>query len=50
VMGNLTFAGRYYVKRPGAVLYLALEGAGMLPMRLSAIAAHHGVAGPLPFA
>jgi AAA domain/Bifunctional DNA primase/polymerase, N-terminal len=50
VMGNLPFAGRYHVKRPGAVLYLALEGAGMLPARLSAIAAHHGVSGPLPFA
>jgi hypothetical protein len=50
VMGNLAFAGRYPVKRPGAVLYLALEGAGMLPARLSAIAAHRGVSGPLPFA
>ena len=38
------------VKRPGAVLYLALEGAGMLLARLSAIAAHRGVTGPLPFA
>jgi hypothetical protein len=50
VMSNLPFASRYYVKRPGAVLYLALEGAGMLPTRLSAIAAHRGVSGPLPFA
>jgi hypothetical protein len=50
VMSNLPFAGRYYVKRPGAVLYLALEGAGMLPARLSAIAADRGVSGPLPFA
>jgi hypothetical protein len=50
VMGNLPFAGRYYVKRPGAVLYIALEGSGMLPMRLSAIAARRGVTGLLPFA
>jgi hypothetical protein len=50
VMGNLAFADRYPIKRPGAVLYLALEGAGMLPARLSAIAAHRGVSGPLPFA
>jgi hypothetical protein len=50
VMGNLPFAGRYYIKRPGAVLYLALEGAGMLPTRLSAIATHSSVSGPLPFA
>jgi AAA domain/Bifunctional DNA primase/polymerase, N-terminal len=50
VMGNLPFAGRYYVKRPGAVLYLALEGSGMLAARLSAIAAHHEITGPLPFA
>ena len=45
VMGDLPFAGRYRVKRPGAVLYLALEGSGMLCTRLSAIAAHHGVPG-----
>jgi hypothetical protein len=50
VMAKLRFAGRYDVKRRGAVLYLALEGEGMLPARLSAIAAHHGVTGPLPFA
>ncbi len=50
VMRNLPFAGRYPIKRPGAVLYLALEGSGMLPARLSAIAAHHGVTGSLPFA
>jgi hypothetical protein len=45
VMSNLPFAGHYYVKRPGAVLYLALEGAGMLPARLSAMAAHHSASG-----
>ena len=50
VMADLPFANRYRVKRPGAVLYLALEGEGMLSARLSAIAAHHGVTGPLPFA
>jgi hypothetical protein len=50
VMRELPFAERYSVKRPGAVLYIALEGSGMLTARLSAIAAHHGVTGPLPFA
>jgi hypothetical protein len=50
VMAGLPFAGRYAVKRCGAVLYFALEGEGMLSARLSAIAAHHGVDGPLPFA
>jgi hypothetical protein len=50
VMAGLPLAGRYPVKRRGAVLYLALEGAGMLAARLSAIAKHHGVDGPLSFA
>jgi hypothetical protein len=50
VMAQLPFAGRYRVKRPGAVLYIALEGEGMLSARLAAIAAHHRVIGPLPFA
>ncbi len=50
VMAGLSFAGRYRVKRPGAVLYIALEGEGMLSARLTAIAAHRGVSGPLPFA
>jgi AAA domain/Bifunctional DNA primase/polymerase, N-terminal len=50
VMAGLPFAGRYPVKRRGAVLYFALEGEGMLAARLSAIAKHHGVAAPLPFA
>jgi hypothetical protein len=50
VMSGLPFAGRYPVKRRGAVLYFALEGEGMLSARLSAIATHQGVAGPLPFA
>jgi AAA domain/Bifunctional DNA primase/polymerase, N-terminal len=50
VMAGLPFAGGYPVKRRGAVLYFALEGEGMLAARLSAIAQHHGVDGPLPFA
>ena len=50
VMAGLSFAGRYRVKRRGAVLYIALEGEGMLSARLAAIAAHRGVSGPLPFA
>jgi hypothetical protein len=50
VMAGLPLAGRYPVKRRGAVLYFALEGAGMLAARLSAVAKHHGVGGPLPFA
>ena len=50
VMADLPFADRYRVKRRGAVLYLALEGEGVLHARLSAIASHHGVTGPLPFA
>src|SRR4029077_357823 len=47
---ELPFAGRYRVKRRGAVLYIALEGESMLSARLAAIAAHRGVSGPLPFA
>jgi hypothetical protein len=50
VMAQLPFAGRYRAKRRGAVLYIALEGEGMLSARLAAIAAHHRVAGALPFA
>ena len=50
VMAQLPFAGRYRVKRRGAVLYIALEGEGMLPARLSAVAGRHDVSGPLPFA
>jgi hypothetical protein len=50
VMAQLPFAGRYRVKRPGAVLYIALEGEGMLSARLAAIAVHHRATGPLPFA
>ena len=50
VMADLLFAGRYRVKRRRAVLYIALEGESMLAARLSAIAGHRGVRGPLPFA
>ena len=50
VMAGLSFAERYRVKRRGAVLYIALEGEGMLSARLAEVAAHRGVSGPLPFA
>jgi hypothetical protein len=50
VMAQLPFAGRYRVKRRGAVLYIALEGEGMLAARLAAIAAYRGICGPLAFA
>jgi hypothetical protein len=50
VMAGLPFAEQFRVKRPGAVLFIALEGAGMLPSRLAAIAAQHEVTTPLPFA
>jgi hypothetical protein len=50
VMADLLFAGKYRVKRRGAVLYIALEGESVLSARLSAIAAQRGVTGPLPFA
>ena len=48
-MTGLAFADRYRVKRPGAALYFALEGAGMLGVRLSALATQQGIPGPLPF-
>ena len=50
VMTGLPFAGRYRVKRRGAVLFIALEGAGAISRRLEAIASHHDITGPLPFA
>jgi hypothetical protein len=50
VMRCPLFAGRYRVKRSGAVLYVALEGQGMLMARLNALAAYRDVDGPLPFA
>ena len=50
VMSAIPFAGRYRIKRPGAALYLAVEGAGMLLHRLKTIAAQQNVHDPLPFA
>jgi hypothetical protein len=51
VMRGLLFANHYRVKRPGAVLYLAVEGEGRLSARLSAIAERRGITDePLPFA
>jgi hypothetical protein len=49
-MTGMDFAGRYRVKRRGAVLYFALEGAGQFDNRLYTTAEHHGVIGELPFA
>jgi hypothetical protein len=49
-MSGLPFAGRYRVKRSGAILYFALEGAGRLAARLSAAAKHRGIDEQLPFA
>jgi hypothetical protein len=50
VMADVPFAGRYRIKRRGAVLFIALEGERMLASRLTAIAEHRGVSGALPFA
>jgi hypothetical protein len=50
VMADLPFAGRYQIKRRGAVLFFAVEGAGTLPRRLAAVAAHRDITEPLPFA
>jgi hypothetical protein len=50
IMTGLEFAGRYRVKRHGAVLYLATEGAGSLMWRLNALADYRGITGKLPFA
>jgi hypothetical protein len=44
------FAGHYRIKRMGAVAYFALEGAGTLPSRLSALAKQARVPAKLPFA
>jgi hypothetical protein len=49
VMTRIPFAGRYKVKRAGAVACFALEGAGLIGARLSAIARHRGITMPLPF-
>jgi AAA domain len=50
VMTGTAFAGQYRVKRKGAVLYFAVEGAGTLKSRLEAIARHRGAPDKLPFA
>jgi AAA domain len=50
VMTGQPFAGQYRIKRPGAVLYFATEGAGTLQSRLAAIARHRGAPDKLPFA
>jgi AAA domain-containing protein len=49
-MTRLTFADRFRVKCTGGVVYFALEGAGGLQSRVSAIARARGVSEPLPFA
>ena len=48
-MTGTPFAGRYGVRRSGGVAYLALEGAGGLASRLTAIARTRGCTGALPF-
>src|SRR5262249_4304033 len=50
VMTGQAFAGQYRVKRKGADLYFAVEGAGTLKARLEAIARHRGAPEKLPFA
>jgi hypothetical protein len=50
VMTGQPFAGQYRIKRRGAVLYFATEGAGTLQARLAAIAHHRGAPEKLPFA
>jgi hypothetical protein len=50
VMTGEPFAGQYRVKRRGAVLYIATEGAGTLQSRLSAVAKARGAPDKLPFA
>jgi hypothetical protein len=49
VMAKIPFADRYTVKRAGGVAYLALEGFGGLPSRLTAIARMRGSIAALPF-
>jgi hypothetical protein len=50
VMTGKEFADQYRIKRKGAVLYFATEGAGTLQSRLAAIARHRGAPEKLPFA
>jgi hypothetical protein len=50
VMTATLFAGRFRVKRPGGVIYFAVEGSGGLASRLTAAARAQGVHDTLPFA
>src|SRR5262249_2637395 len=50
VMTGALFANKFAGKRQGGVCYLALEGAGGLASRITAIARSHGTNGALPFA
>jgi len=50
VMSGVSFANKFAVRRQGGVAYLALEGAGGLASRLTAMARERGVDGALPFA
>jgi AAA domain len=49
-MTGQKFADQFRVKRPGAVLYFALEGAGTLMARVAAIARQRQAPDALPFA
>jgi AAA domain len=49
VMALPRFADTYKVKRRGAVLYFAPEGGPTIDSKITAIARHRGVTGPLPF-
>jgi AAA domain len=50
VMTANSFAGRFFIKRPGGVVYFAPEGGGGLNSRLMAAAHARGIHDPLPFA
>lgn len=50
VMMASPLAGRFRVKRPGGVIYFAIEGSGGLASRLTAAARARGIQDTLPFA
>jgi hypothetical protein len=50
VMTATPLAGRFRVKRPGGVIYFAVEGSGGLASRLTAAARARGIGDALPFA
>jgi AAA domain len=50
IMTGQLFANQYRIKRQGAVLYFATEGAGTLQSRLTAVAKARGAPDKLPFA